>query len=79
MIQRVKDVERFEHELERPPAGASEGVSVEDLDEDANSFMAFAEVLGIKPPVATPGVAASPVHIPEDDAVVESPTSTDEG
>jgi hypothetical protein len=54
VTQRVKDAEQFVAELERPLAGDKAGVTVtdEDLERDAESFMAFASAMGVKPPAA---------------------------
>jgi hypothetical protein len=67
-IQRVKDQARFISELNRVPAGAK--VTAQDLDDDAEGFMAFASAFGIPPPAAS-GVA------PPDG--LTSPGSADEG
>lgn len=50
VMQRVKDTDAFQRELERVPAGAE--VTEDDLQEDAESFMAFAAAMGVKPPEA---------------------------
>jgi len=44
----VKDAERFQFELERPPPGTSI-VTEGDLEQDASSFMAFAAAMGAAP------------------------------
>ena len=46
----MKDPEEFVRELERVPVGAE--VTEADLDADAESFMAFAAAMGVKPPAA---------------------------
>jgi hypothetical protein len=53
VIQRVKDADRFQAELDLPLGGRkSAGAAVTDaeLQRDAESFMAFASVMGITPP-----------------------------
>ena len=55
-VQRVKDPERWVHDLEQPPRGMV--VTDVDLDHDASSFLAFASAMGVKPPAvarAAPG------------------------
>jgi hypothetical protein len=59
VTQRVKDVERFLAELERPIAVAGAVVDDQDLERDAESFMAFASAFGIKPPSAPPMEASA--------------------
>lgn len=51
-IQRVKDEDRFLHDLERPMPGVPGGAEVteEELKRDEENFMAFAAAMGIKPP-----------------------------
>ena len=54
-MQRVKDVDRFLADLERPLAtvpGAPRVVTEAELEKDAENFMAFAQAFGIKPPKA---------------------------
>jgi len=50
-IQRVKDQEGFIRDLDRVPVGAV--VTAEDLQADADGFMAFAAMVGVKPVVAS--------------------------
>lgn len=52
-MQRVKDLERFLADLERP-AGGGVVVTDRELEQDAASFMAFASAFGVKPPKANP-------------------------
>lgn len=61
VTQRVKDVERFLADLERPLPGTPVGseVTEQDLERDAESFMAFASAMGIKPPSADPEEATA--------------------
>jgi len=52
-MQRVRDVDRFLADLERPlpqAPGAPRVVTERDLEQDAESFMAFAKAFGISPP-----------------------------
>jgi hypothetical protein len=49
VTQRVKDVDYFERELVRPIGGM---VTEQDLEADAESFLAFAAAVGVKPPTA---------------------------
>lgn len=52
-MQRVKDVERFLADLERPVPGiegAGARVTEADLEQDAASFVAFAQAFGVRPP-----------------------------
>jgi len=50
-MNHVKDAERFLRDLERPMPGVAGAVVTDaDLDQDAQSFMAFASAFGIKPP-----------------------------
>lgn len=54
-MQRVKDVERFLRDLEKPLPGvvaAGAEVTERELEADAQSFMAFASAFGVKPPKA---------------------------
>jgi hypothetical protein len=51
-MQRVKDAERFEFELNRPPPGRAGSVTAADLDRDGASFMAFAAAVGVAPTLA---------------------------
>jgi hypothetical protein len=52
VTQRVQDAERFVAELGRPLPGERVGaaVSESELQQDGESFMAFASVFGVKPP-----------------------------
>jgi hypothetical protein len=62
VTQRVKDPERFLADLERPlDGGARTTVTEQDLNEDGSSFMAFAAMMGVKPPTAD---TESPVAVP---------------
>jgi hypothetical protein len=63
VTQRVKDPERFVAELERPlGGGARTTVTTDrDLEQDGSNFMAFAAMMGVKPPVAESG---DPVAVP---------------
>lgn len=52
-MQRVKDVDRFLNDLERPlpvAPGAPRVVTERELEQDAENFMAFASAFGVKPP-----------------------------
>lgn len=60
-VQRVKDVEHFQYDLEKPfplPmeafVAAGSLVTEAELDADAASFMAFAGAFGVAPPAARP-------------------------
>lgn len=55
-VQRVKDSAAWESEMLRAPRGMQ--VTAEDLDADAETFLAFASAFGVRPPV--PGDAAPP-------------------
>jgi hypothetical protein len=47
----VKDIDRFNYDLERDDRPAALRVVNEgDLERDAQSFMAFASAFGVKPP-----------------------------
>jgi len=59
VTQRVPDAERFQAELERPMVVAGATVSDHDLERDADSFMAFAAAMGVKPPSAAPEEATA--------------------
>lgn len=59
VTQRVKDVDHFLAELERPVALAGQPVTDHDLERDAESFMAFASAMGIKPPSVPPTEATA--------------------
>ena len=54
-IQRVKDQESFIRDLDLTPVGAV--VTEEDLQADADGFMAFAAMVGVKPALPTGGPA----------------------
>jgi hypothetical protein len=52
-MQRVKDVDRFMHELERPlpqAPGQPKAVTEAELEQDGENFMQFAKAFGIAPP-----------------------------
>lgn len=68
MTQRVKDVDGFERELVRPIGGV---VTDRDLEADADSFMAFAAAVGVKPPTAIRGADEDTSGLGEDET---SPT-----
>lgn len=54
-MQRVKDLEKFLAELERPLAQGPEKRTVvtdADLERDGQSFLAFASAFGVRPPRA---------------------------
>jgi hypothetical protein len=62
-INRVRDQERFEHQLNAIPVGAT--VTEEDIKAEGESFMAFAAVMGVKPPGGdAPSAGANPVPSP---------------
>jgi len=46
-VQRVKDVDQFDHELAKP---FGEPVTDDDLVQDEQNFLAFATAFGVKPP-----------------------------
>jgi len=48
--QRVKDPERWIAELERPLGGGARNASDRELQQDADSFMAFASAFGVALP-----------------------------
>ena len=52
-VQRAKDAERFDFELNRPPPGTALVTEV-DLDRDGESFMAFAAAMSMQPKAAAP-------------------------
>jgi hypothetical protein len=73
-VQRVKDVERFIADLERPVAGqVSMSVTEQDLDRDAENFMAFANAMGVPTPRAVGPVNAGS----DDDTPVPSVSGAD--
>jgi hypothetical protein len=47
-----KELDRFLADLERPFDGEGKSVTERDLEEDAESFIAFASAFGVKPPKA---------------------------
>ena len=70
-IHHVKNVERFQMELDKPPPvvpGMAQHVTADDLEQDANAFAAFAAAIG-KP-------LKVPVPRAEDEADVASPPDT---
>jgi hypothetical protein len=51
IVQRVKDPERFKAELETPSGRPSyREVTEQDIEGDGQAFMAFASMMGVKPP-----------------------------
>lgn len=58
-IQRVKDPDRFNFELERPPPGHTQVVTEGDLEQDGASFMAFAAAMGAAPAIRQGTLPAS--------------------
>jgi len=64
IVQRVKDPERFKAELESPGGKPSyREVTEDDIEADAQSFMAFASMMGVKPP-APKADEEAPVALP---------------
>jgi hypothetical protein len=49
-VQRVKDPDRFKAELETPTGPRLRAVTEEDIADDGAAFMAFASMMGVKPP-----------------------------
>lgn len=57
MIKRVKDVDRFLYEINKPVAGMGRTATEGQLNEEANAFMAFAAMQGVTAPTVAPGPA----------------------
>lgn len=57
VTQRVRDVDRFLDDLYRPLPG--QPVTAEDIDRDAENFMAFAAAFGVAPPSQPPAEATA--------------------
>jgi hypothetical protein len=55
VLQRVKDPERFLAELERPVGTKLRAVTEDDIAADGASFMAFASMMGVRPPTPNDG------------------------
>lgn len=49
-MQRVENPKLFDEELERPLGKTPPPVTQVDLEEDEQSFLAFASVMGVRPP-----------------------------
>jgi hypothetical protein len=64
----VKDVERWEYELNKPLRPTpGQPVTAEQLEEDGQAFMAFAQAVGVSPPRVTDGPADPDVASPSID------------
>lgn len=61
----MKDVEQFERELTRPIGGI---VTEDDLEADAESFMAFTAAFGVRPPSAIRSADEEPSPTDEADS-----------
>ena len=63
VVQRVKDPERFKADLETGGKPSYRTVTEEDIEGDGRAFMAFASMMGVKPP-APNADAEAPVALP---------------
>jgi hypothetical protein len=54
IMERVKDPEAFVRELERPLGGSARTPSQAEMNDEGAGFMAFASMMGVKPPTVLP-------------------------